>query len=222
MLLTEGYDEPSIDCVVCLRPTKIRALYSQIVGRGTRLAVGKDHLLLLDFLWMSEEHNLVKPANLIASDPEEANAITAALGFEGDLEEAKGKADADRAATLRQRLKQNARRTSRTFDAVEFALSLGEVELADFMPTMGWHGDPATGKQKAILSKFGVDPGTITCKGQAGALLDKLFLRRDLGLASARQVLWLRKLGHATPELATFEEAKQFLDAKWNKPEVAA
>lgn len=222
MLLTEGYDEPSIDCVVCLRPTKVRALYSQIVGRGTRLAVGKDHLLLLDFLWMSEEHNLVKPANLIASDPEEANAITAALGFEGDLEEAKGKADADRAATLRQRLKQNARRTSRTFDAVEFALSLGEVELADFVPTMGWHGDPATGKQKAILSKFGVDPGTISCKGQAGALLDKLFLRRDLGLASARQVLWLRKLGHPTPELATFDEAKQFLDAKWNKPEVAA
>ena len=48
-------------------------------------------------------------------------------------------------------------------------------------------------------------------------MLDKLFLRRDLGLASARQVLWLRKLGHPTPELATFEEAKQFLDAKWGK-----
>ena len=43
-----------------------------------------------------------------------------------------------------------------------------------------------------------------------------------IGLASARQVLWLRKLGHPTPELATFEEAKQFLDAKWNKPGVAA
>ncbi len=222
MLLTEGYDEPSIDCVVCLRPTQVRALYSQIVGRGTRLYPGKDHLLLLDFLWMSEEHNLVKPANLIASDPEEANAITAALGFEGDLEEAKGKADDDRAATLRQRLRQNARRASRTFDAVEFALSLGDVELADFVPTMGWHGDPATARQKATLSKFGVDPGTITCKGQAGALLDKLFLRSDLGLATARQVLWLRKLGHPKPELATFEEAKQFLDAKWKKPEVAA
>ena len=34
MLLTEGYDEPSIDCIVCLRPTKVRALYSQIIGRG--------------------------------------------------------------------------------------------------------------------------------------------------------------------------------------------
>ena len=133
MLLTEGYDEPSIDCVVCLRPTKIRSLYSQIVGRGTRLYPGKDHLLLLDFLWMSEEHALMKPANLIAGDADEAAAITEALGFGGDLEEAKVKADADRAATLRQRLRQNAKRNARTFDALEFALSLGDVELADFL-----------------------------------------------------------------------------------------
>ena len=39
-----------------------------------------------------------------------------------------------------------------------------------------------------MRAKFGVDPGTISCKGQAGALLDKLFLRRDLGLASERQL----------------------------------
>lgn len=53
MLLTEGWDCPSVDCVVVLRPTKSRALYCQMVGRGTRLAPGKDHLLLLDFLWMT-------------------------------------------------------------------------------------------------------------------------------------------------------------------------
>ena len=48
MLLTEGWDCPSVDCVVVLRPTKVRALYSQMVGRGTRLFPGKDELLLLD------------------------------------------------------------------------------------------------------------------------------------------------------------------------------
>ena len=36
MLLTEGWDCPSVDCVVVLRLTKVRALYSQMVGRGTR------------------------------------------------------------------------------------------------------------------------------------------------------------------------------------------
>ena len=49
MLLTEGWDCPSVDCIVVLRPTKVRSLYCQMVGRGTRLFPGKDHLLLLDF-----------------------------------------------------------------------------------------------------------------------------------------------------------------------------
>ena len=49
MLLTEGWDCPAVDCIVILRPTKVRALYSQMVGRGTRLYPGKEHLLLLDF-----------------------------------------------------------------------------------------------------------------------------------------------------------------------------
>ena len=53
MLLTEGWDCPSVDCVVVLRPTKVRGLYCQMVGRGTRLSPGKGNLLLLDFLWMS-------------------------------------------------------------------------------------------------------------------------------------------------------------------------
>lgn len=49
MLLTEGWDCPSVDCVVVLRPTKVRGLYCQMVGRGTRLAPNKTELLLLDF-----------------------------------------------------------------------------------------------------------------------------------------------------------------------------
>ena len=67
MLLTEGWDCPSVDCIVVLRPTKVRSLYCQMVGRGTRLSpeTGKDHLLLLDFLWHTERHELCHPAHLI-------------------------------------------------------------------------------------------------------------------------------------------------------------
>ena len=68
MLLTEGWDCPSVDCVVVLRPTKVRALYSQMVGRGTRLFPGKEELLLLDFLWHTERHDLCRPASIIATD----------------------------------------------------------------------------------------------------------------------------------------------------------
>lgn len=62
MLLTEGWDCPSVDCIVVLRPTKVRGLYQQMVGRGMRLSpeTGKEHLLLLDFLWMTERHDLCR------------------------------------------------------------------------------------------------------------------------------------------------------------------
>ena len=36
-----------------------------MVGRGTRLAEGKDHLLLLDFLWLTERHDLCRPSALV-------------------------------------------------------------------------------------------------------------------------------------------------------------
>ena len=53
MLLTEGYDEPEISCVVNLRLTKSEALMTQIIGRGTRLCPekGKVDCLVLDFIW---------------------------------------------------------------------------------------------------------------------------------------------------------------------------
>ena len=74
MLLTEGWDCPSVDCIVVLRPTKVRSLYCQMVGRGTRLSpdTGKDHLLLLDFLWHTERHELCHPASLICESEEVA------------------------------------------------------------------------------------------------------------------------------------------------------
>jgi len=216
MLLTEGYDEPSIDCVVCLRPTQIRSLFSQIVGRGTRIHPGKDHLLLLDFLWLSERHNLVRPADLIAQDEEQADEITEALEEEdGDLEEAQGSVEADRTAKLKKILEENRTRNSRTFDALEFALSIGDIALAEFQPTMRWHGDPVSTKQAHLLAKYGIDPASVRTKGHASAIIDRVFMRFDLGLATAKQVRWLRRFGHPKPELATFQEASQFLDARF-------
>ena len=76
MLLTEGWDCPAVDCIVVLRPTKIRSLYAQMVGRGTRLFPDKDHLLLLDFLWHTSRHELCHPAHLICESPEVAEKMT--------------------------------------------------------------------------------------------------------------------------------------------------
>lgn len=58
-VLTEGYDEPRTDCIVIARPTKSRALFTQMVGRGTRRHPDKDDLLVLDVVGASREHSLV-------------------------------------------------------------------------------------------------------------------------------------------------------------------
>ena len=113
MLLTEGWDCPSVDCVVVLRPTKVRSLYSQMVGRGTRLYPGKEHLLLLDFLWHTERHELCHPANLICENEEVAQKMTANLEEAGcpiDIEaaekQAAGEGIAQREEALAKRLEE--------------------------------------------------------------------------------------------------------------------
>jgi ATP-dependent helicase IRC3 len=59
MVLTEGYDAPRVDCIVVARPTKSRALYTQMVGRGTRRHPDKTDCLVLDVVGASDEHSLV-------------------------------------------------------------------------------------------------------------------------------------------------------------------
>ncbi len=61
---TEGYDEPSISVILLARPTKSRVLYSQMVGRGTRLCDGKVDLLVIDLADVSSKHTLVGAAAL--------------------------------------------------------------------------------------------------------------------------------------------------------------
>ena len=56
MLLTEGYNEPSVDCIVNLRATQSETLLRQIIGRGTRKMDGKNNLLILDFFWKNKKN----------------------------------------------------------------------------------------------------------------------------------------------------------------------
>lgn len=63
-VLTEGYDEPSVSCVVVARPTKSRALYTQMVGRGTRRYPTKDDCLVLDVVGATDVHSLVTVPSL--------------------------------------------------------------------------------------------------------------------------------------------------------------
>lgn len=63
-VLTTGFDYPNVDCIAMMRPTLSPGLYSQILGRGLRIAEGKKNCLVLDFAGNVEKHgpiNAVKP-----------------------------------------------------------------------------------------------------------------------------------------------------------------
>lgn len=58
-VLTEGYDDPQIGCILLARPTKSGVLYCQMVGRGTRLFAGKTDCLVIDIVDATSKNNLL-------------------------------------------------------------------------------------------------------------------------------------------------------------------
>jgi superfamily II DNA or RNA helicase len=80
-VLTEGFDEPSVDCIIIARPTKSRPLYTQMIGRGTRTWPGKRDTLILDLVGSTARHDLLSAATLFGLSPRELadSTVTAAV-----------------------------------------------------------------------------------------------------------------------------------------------
>lgn len=219
MLLTEGWDCPSVDCVIVLRPTKVRALYSQMVGRGTRLAPGKKELLLLDFLWHTERHELCHPANLIATDEAVAKKMTEnieELGTPIDLEQAEQQAKEDvaleREESLAKQLSEMKRRKRKLVDPLQFEMSIQASDLTDYVPSFGWQMSPPTNKQIKALEKWGIFPDEIENAGKAEMLINRLVKRRDAGLSTPKQIRFLESRGFQHVGTWQFEEATKLIN----------
>ena len=218
-LLTTGWDEPSVDCVYILRPTKSQVLFSQMVGRGTRICEGKDHLLLLDPLFLTDDLNLIRPARLIAKEPEEAKFLQSRLDIEGgDLMVEADRARADRARSMQEQLIATRQRNARTIDAMELALSLDRFDIVDYEPEFYWERQPITDGQKTVLVNSGFDIEVPEmCKGLASKIIDLLFQRREMGLASPKQVRLMHRLGFKNVSTISFETAKKKISARLDR-----
>lgn len=219
MLLTEGWDCPRVDCVVVLRPTKVRSLYSQMVGRGTRPSPGKKNLLLLDFLWMTDRHELCRPADLLCEDHEVAARMTEALAqADGprDIGEAAREAAADivaqREEALARQLAQQRRKKARLVDPLQYEMSIRAEDLSGYVPAFGWEAEAVTDKQAAALEKAGINPDGVDTAGKASKLLDHLFQRQREGLATPKQIRCLEKYGFVHVGTWTFEAARNMID----------
>lgn len=224
MLLTEGWDSPEVDCVIMLRPTKSRPLYVQCIGRGLRLAEGKEDCLILDFLWHTERHDLVHPAHLIAKDEEIAKKMTEKMAeveeddqlklfdLEEVAQEAESEVVQDRENALAEKLATMKKRKRRLVDPLQFELSIQSEDLINYTPSFGWEMAPASDKQITALEKFGIFPEEIENSGKAKVLLDKLNKRKMAGLTTPKQIRFLESRGFQHVGTWSFDSTRKLID----------
>lgn len=218
MLLTEGWDCPAVDCVVVLRPTKVRSLYQQMVGRGMRRFPGKEHLLLLDFLWMSERHDLCRPSALISKDADIAKRIDQQMVDRSDgidLIDAEEQAErdvlAEREEALAKELAEMRKRKRKLVDPLQYALSIAAEDLVGYVPTFAWEMAPPSARQLDFLEKRGIFAESVENMGKASLLIDRLVRRQEEGLSTPKQIRCLERYGFRQVGTWPFEDASKII-----------
>lgn len=235
MLWTEGFDEPSVDCIINLRATKSVSLYTQIIGRGLRLSPGKENLLILDFLWQTARKslNILAPQDLFI-DEEDKPYFKKHVedGQEHDLFTCMRKSHEE---CLAQKLK-NARkhffhgieikekksdRISYYYDdndsldsviikdceALAFLFHKGEYE---FTPFYDWEVEPVSDPQMEYLKNIiGKDASLIQFKGQASQIIHAHKNRLLKNKCSFKQYSLLKKRGFKNVEKWTHSDAEE-------------
>lgn len=172
-LLTEGWDAPHTSCVAICRPTKSRALYAQMVGRGTRIYPGKKNLLVIDLRPEDAgRHYLVSPLDILGGKDLDDDVATEArrLNAEGmPATEALASAEAAKAERQRNdRIRDEMRRNRAQVVAEQ------RIRQIDPFGCVSTHsmidGAQPSSRTMAELSSFGVDTSTITAEAAAELL----------------------------------------------------
>lgn len=240
-IATEGFDAPATECIIVGRPTKSRALYTQMVGRGTRALAGtldqlhsaferreaiaesaKPSCLVLDFVGNSGKHKLITTADILGGKYDEEvirEAVSEASEAVGPIRmaEALKRADEKIRERIEQQKRDEAARKARIIAQVQFsAKTISPFDILQITPRKdsSWDkGRPLSEKQKAILRKMGVNPDDMD-QAAARQLLHKHFERMNNGLASIPQLRVLMKAGYAPEEIKkmTFVEASRLID----------
>jgi superfamily II DNA or RNA helicase len=223
-VLTEGFDEPSIECVIIARPTKSRPLYVQMVGRGTRPWPGKADCLILDLVGSTTRHNLVTAASLfhLPSDALETGERT--------LREAVAAERAKQADT-----EARGRLIARTVDlfanrsmhwvisnATRYVLSLGDAGLlvlttSDMQQWTAVHSDRRGGR-RVVADRMDLGFAQGVAEDYARRLGSTVFTNRDAPWrrqpATATQLDALRRWRIAVRPDVTKGEASDLISAR--------
>lgn len=222
-VLTEGFDAPRTACVAMARPTKSRALYQQCLGRGTRIAPGKDGLLVLDFVGNGSRHRLVTVIDVLAGKPIGDDVRRRAEKFIGqgeDAERALAKAHLEAAREERLERELAVRRrdaAERKRARVQADVTYIARDVDPFVTGRDHSGAPATdGVLRYLREVFGADLKQASQR-EAQRLLDTLKARQRAGLATYKQTVLLRRM-KLNPDLPREEASKAISalrEAKW-------
>jgi superfamily II DNA or RNA helicase len=162
-VLTEGYDEPGVSCVVMARPTKSQALYAQCVGRGLRVDPerGKKDCLVLDVVDRACRHRVVVASDLFGARVVDCRGQ--------DIREA---ARQERARWPLEPLSPTASKEAR-WDLGEETPWEELPDLRGYKPTQRWQVQPASEKQLKRLAGYGFERHRALTQGEADYLLDQ-------------------------------------------------
>jgi len=192
-LFTYGLDVPFVGCIVLARPTKSRALYSQMVGRGLRLHPGKETCLVLDLGANTDRHTLITPEEALRPDYDLIN-MTAMASFDlapaVALEVDQGvDEDLEEDPPAREGAPEEVTRLTLSYRTVTNQLELVGIKI----PLRELYDKPATALQVDILEDLGVDGADTLGMNQASKVIDLLHERRKQGFCTIRQAKTLQR-----------------------------
>jgi len=229
---TEGFDSPGIEVVVMARPTKSRALYAQMAGRGMRILPGViDHVadpaqrknriagsakpscLILDFVGNSGRHKLIAPEDILGGKLSDEVVAKAR-----DIAKKKGNEEVDMAAALEQAERDISEAKRRAIKAkAKFRVQdMNPFDVLDITPgrEAAWHkGRKPTDRQIEVLTNAGVpNPANLTFS-EASKLIDGFKERRANGLCTFKQARFLVNKGYEDAASWSFQKAGAYMNA---------
>lgn len=246
MIATEGFDAPAAAVVGLARPTKSRALYAQMVGRGTRVLPGlvehipgaegsearraavagssKPCCKVLDFVGLNTKHTLMTPQDLLGGNHDEATKKKAK-----ELGEKPENANVDVVTLLEmshaeltriaRSVRSKVKSSSRDFDPFS---AFGVSREADQKYSLEYGHKAMSMGQRGFLEKAGFKAEELEkiSKRAASQLIDKVIRRRQENLATRNQLAHLHKFGITDPKL-DFRVANAAIDyitaQQWGK-----
>lgn len=225
-VLTEGFDDAGVEVVVMARPTKSRALYAQMAGRGTRPAEevagmlgdvptaaercamirgsSKPSCLIVDFAGNAGRHKLCCSADILGGNVGDDVVAEVARrvrenGKPMDMAEELAKVKAEVEARKK---REAATRAGLQARAQFLTTKIDPFDQWDLTPAQerGWDRNRhfSAKQSQVLLERIGVDPEKIPY-GQGKQLLDEYFRRLQGGYASLKQAALLKRQGFTMP-----------------------